>query len=94
MKVILFISVLEEKVSEIEEQLWKRGLIEEIHQIRGDPNIVAVVNVEDEGSLRDFTLEISRMKCVYSVRIYPVAEYHTKEEPKEYWNSRQQIWVY
>ncbi|NJE13551.1 Lrp/AsnC ligand binding domain-containing protein [Thermococcus sp. LS2] len=94
MKVILFISVLEEKVSEIEEQLWKRGLIEEIHQIRGDPNIVAVMNVEDERRLRDVALEISRMRGVYSVRIYPVAEHHTKEELKEYWNSRQQIWVY
>ena len=94
MKVILFISVLEEKVSEIEEQLWKRGLIEEIHQIRGDPNIVAVMNVENESSLRDVALEISRMRGVYSVRIYPVAEYHTKEELTEYWNSRQQIWVY
>ncbi|NJE08889.1 hypothetical protein E3E31_10215 [Thermococcus sp. M39] len=94
MKVILFISVLEEKVSEIKEQLWKRGLIEEIHQIRGDPNIVAVMNVEDERSLRDVALEISRMRGVYSIRIYPVAEHHTKEELKEYWNSRQQIWVY
>ena len=94
MKVILFISVLEEKASEIEEQLWRKGLIEEIHQIRGEPNVVAVANVEDERSLRDFTLEISRMKGVYSLRIYPVAEYHTKEELKGYWNSRQQIWVY
>ncbi|MBO8175668.1 MAG: hypothetical protein H0Z18_10450 [Thermococcus sp.] len=94
MKVILVISVLEEKISEIEKQLWERGLIEEIHKIKGDPNVVAIMNIESERSLRDFAIEISQMKGVYSVRIYPVAEHHTKEELEEYWDSRQQIWVY
>ncbi len=94
MKVILLISAAEEKATEVERQLWKRGLIEEIYQTVGDSNIVAVINVENERSLRDIALEISQMRGVYSVRIYPVAEHHTKEELKEYWNSRQQIWVY